>query len=238
MIKTLLSLSTGLLLVGSVQAASLQSSNIAPTNAPTVACPSGPGNLSLNTDCTPVAGTVACGATGLVTTAENSYYRRYVFAPGTNPNSTVASVQIGVETATSGTVGAAIPGLMIRLYTIADGAPLTLAALTPIGSATFSVADGSTLSQEIVPIAPAAVIDDPAAKNLIVELYQPDLEPANSALAFGSNATGTGLTYILATDCGLVTPTDIATIGFPDVKIIAAVAGSGLPVSLQEFTID
>ncbi|MGB0134815.1 hypothetical protein [Dokdonella sp.] len=237
--KTLLSLSMGMLLVGGVNAASLQTSSTSQPSAPAAACPTGPGFLSYNTDCTPVAGTVACGGTGLVTTAENSYYRRFVFAPGTNPNSTVATVQIGIERATSGTPGNPVGGLEIRVYTIADGVPLTLAALTQIGSATFSAADGAALTENIIPIAPAAVIDDPATKNLVIELFEPDLTAANSAVVFGSNATGTGITYLRAPSCGAAEPVDIASLGaFGNIKIIAAAGGSGLPVTLQEYTID
>ena len=201
--------------------------------APSAACPTGPGALSYNTDCAPVAGTIACGADGLVTTAENSYYRRYVFPAGTPANATVNSVRYAIETATG-----TIAGAQVRLYTIPTGTALTTGALTQIGSAALTVAAGTTLAEQTVAISPAAVVDTPATKDIVVELFQPDLEPASAALAFGSNGTGTGVTYIRAPDCGITQPTDMASIGFPTVKIIASLTGTGLPVELQDYSVD
>lgn len=238
MSKSLLALSVSLFCAAGAQAASIGPSSHSLGSVPSAACPTGPGNLSHNTDCTPVQGTVACGATGLVTTAENSYYRRYVLAAGTTPGASVSSVHIGIENTTSGT-GGNVSGMEVRIYTIATGAALTTGALTQIGSGAFSSPDGNVLAELDVAISPAAVIDTPATKDIVVELFQPDLEGANSAFVFGSNATGAGVTYLRAPDCGANQPADIATLGaFGNVKIIAALSGQYLPVSLQEFTIE
>lgn len=201
--------------------------------SPSAACPTGPGALSYNTDCAPVTGTIACGATGLVTTAENSYYRRYVFPAGTPANATVNAVRYAIETATG-----TIAGAQVRLHTIPTGTALTTAALTQIGAATLTVAGGTSLAEQTVTITPAAVVDTPATKDIVVELFEPDLEPTASALVFGSNGTGTGITYIRAPDCGIAQPTDMATIGFAAVKIIASLTGTGLPVELQDYSVD
>lgn len=235
--STLLALSITLGLGAvSAQAASLTKSSASPqANAPAAACPTGPGFLTYNTDCTPVAGTIACGGTNLVTTAENSYYRRYVLSANSVPNVTIATVRLGIETAN----GAGIAGLMVKLYTIPNGTPLTTGALTPIGSAAIPVSSGAALSEIVVPISPAAVVDTPATKNIVVELFEPDLTAASSSVVFGSNATGGGVTYLRAPACGAAQPVDIASLGaFSNIKIIASLAGDGLPVELQEYSVD
>ncbi|MFZ2235154.1 MAG: hypothetical protein WAV67_02135, partial [Dokdonella sp.] len=169
--KLLLSVSIALICAGSAHAASLtKSSVVAPkADAPAAACPSGPGFLTYNTDCTPVGGTVAC-ADQLTpqTTNDNSYYRRYVLSPTSPPNVQVSTVRLGIEAASG-----APTGLMVKLYTIANGAPLTLANLTPIGSAPIPATAGQALAEVVVNISPAAVVDTPATKNIVVELFQP-----------------------------------------------------------------
>ncbi|MCR6700372.1 MAG: hypothetical protein NVV68_04040 [Dokdonella sp.] len=238
MSKSLLALSVGLLCAAGAQAASFSTTPQSLGNVPAAACPTGPGNLSHNTDCAPLQGTVACGATGLATTAENSYYRRYVLAAGTTPGASVSSVHIGIESTTSGT-GGDVSGMEVRIYTIPTGSALTTGNLTLIGSAPFTSPDGNVLAELDLPISPAAVIDTPATKDIVVELFQPDLEPSASAFVFGSNPTGSGITYLRAPDCGADQPVDIASLGaFSNVKVIAALAGQGLPVSLQDFTIE
>lgn len=239
MSKSLLALSVSLFCAAGAQAASIgPSSQNLGVNVPAAACPTGPGNLSHNTDCTPIQQTVACGSTGLATTAENSYYRRYVLAAGTTPGASVSSVQIGIESTTSGTGGDAT-GMEVRVYTIPTGTALTTGALTMIGSGAFTSPDGNVLAELIVPISPAGVVATPATQDIVVELFQPDLEPSNSAFVFGSNTTGGGVTYLRAPDCGAAQPVDIATLGaFSNIKIIAALAGQGLPVSLQDFSIE
>lgn len=238
MSKSLLALSVSLLCAAGAQAASLTRAPASPVSVPAAACPTGPGNLSHNTDCTPLQQTVACGATGLATTAENSYYRRYVLAAGTTPGASVSSVQIGIESTTSGT-GGDVSGLEVRVYTIPTGTALTTGALTMIGSASFTSPDGNVLAERILPISPAAVVATPATQDIVVELFQPDLEPSTSAFVYGSNTSGGGVTYLRAPDCGAAQPVDIATLGaFSNIKIIAALAGQGLPVSLQDFTIE
>ena len=236
--KLILSASIALICAGGAHAATLTKSAAAPSApVPSVACPSGPGFLTYNTDCTPVAGSIACGATGLVTTAENSYYRRYVLDPNSAPNVQISTVRLAIETAT----GAGIAGILARVYTIPDGSPLTVANLTLIGSAPIPATAGQTLAELTVTISPAAVVDTPATKNIVVELFQPDLAPASSAVLFGSNSTGTGVTFIRAPSCGITAPTDIATLNagaFANVRIIASLAGAGLPVELQDYKVE
>ena len=237
--KLLLSASLALICAGSAQAASLtRSAAVAPqANAPAAACPTGPGFLTYNTDCKPVGGTVACADQATPqTTNDNSYYRRYVLSPSSPPNVQISTVRLGIEAASG-----APAGLMAKLYTIPNGAPFLLANLTPIGSAAIPVAAGDALTEVVVTISPAAVVDTPATKNIVVELFEPDFAGATTTTAvfLGSNATGAGITYLRSTECGLAEPTDIASIGaFGNVKIIASLAGAGLPVELQDYKVD
>lgn len=201
------------------------------------ACPAGPGHLSHNVDCAPtVPNTVACGGTGLVTTAENSYYRRYVFAPTTPANAMVTTVRYAIENATGS--GTEITGAQIRLHTIPTGTALTTAALTQIGSVPLTVTIGTSAAELSATVSPAAIVDSPTTKDLVVELFQPVLTELGQALVYGSNNTGTGTTFLRAPACGAAQPTDIAGLGFPQVKIIASISGSGLPVELQAYAVD
>lgn len=127
---------------------------------------------------------------------------------------------------------------MAKVYTIPNGSPLVLANLTQIGSAPIPVTEGLALAELTVTISPTAVVDTPATKNIVVELFQPDLTGVGT-MFFGSNATGTGVTYIRAPGCGAAEPVDLQSLGsFPNVKIIASLAGAGLPVELQEYKVD
>ncbi|HNB33923.1 MAG TPA: HYR domain-containing protein, partial [Bacteroidia bacterium] len=67
----------------------------------------------------------------------------------------------------------------------------------------------------------------PANAVLIVELFTPDGGGSNNSFFIGSNNSAqTGPSYISAADCGITTPTDLATIGFPNMHIILNVNGS------------
>ncbi len=234
--KLLLSASIALIFAGSAHAASLTTSTAAP-NAPAVpaaACPTGPGFLTYNTDCTPTAAnTVACNFAGPPQISrENSYYRRYVLSPSSPPNVQISTVRLAIESA-----NVAVPTAMARVYTIPNGSPLLLANLTQIGQANIPVTAGMALAELVVNIAPVAVVDTPATKNIVVELFYPEL--VTGTMFFGSNATGGGVTYLRAPTCGAAEPVDIATLGaFANVKIIASLAGAGLPVELQDYKID
>ena len=97
---------------------------------------------------------------------------------------------------------------------------------------------GQSLAEVVVTISPSAVVDTPATKNIVVELFQPDLTGVGT-MFYGSNATGTGVTYIRAPGCGAAEPVDLLSLGaFPNVKIIASLAGAGLPVELQDYKVD
>lgn len=232
--KLLLSASIALICAGSAQAASFTTSTAPPSPAvPAAACPTGPGFLTYNTDCTPVTGTIACTVTGPPQlTAENSYYRRYVLSPSSPPNVQISTVRLGIQNS-----NIAATGLMANVYTIADGAPLILANLTQIGSAPITITAGMNLAEVVVNISPAAVVDTPATKNIVVELFTP-AQPTGTVF-FGSNATGGGVTYLRAPTCATPEPVDITTLGaFGNVKIIASLAGAGLPVELQDYKID
>ena len=235
--KLILSASIALICAGSAQAASLTTSTaVAPqVNAPAAACPTGPGFLTYNVNCTPTAAnTVACNNNGPPQTGqENSYYRRYVLDASSPPNVQISTVRLAIESAS-----VAVPGAIARVYTIPNGSPMLLANLTQIGSAPITVTAGMALAEITVTISPTAVVDTPATKNIVVELFQPDLTGVGT-MFYGSNATGTGVTYIRAPGCGAAEPVDLLTLGaFPNVKIIASLAGAGLPVELQDYKVD
>ena len=65
---------------------------------------------------------------------------------------------------------------------------------------------------------------------MILSLYRQGKLTGVGTMFYGSNSTGTGVTYIRAPGCGATEPVDLLTLGaFPNVKIIASLAGAGLP---------
>ncbi|WP_440221961.1 hypothetical protein ACQQ2N_12790 [Dokdonella sp. MW10] len=191
--------------------------------------------ITQNTSLAAVADTGAACADPDGFTTENSFYRRFNLAAlGASGAASVTNVDIAIEAADSASGGS--QPLQVRLYTIPAAAPLTLANLTQIGTATAQVSDQS-LAALSVPI--SGSIADAAATHLVVEIHTADGTAAGDVLMPGFNSAGQSApTYAFAEDCGDTEITDLAAVGFGPSHIIMAVTGSGLPVSLQSFDID
>lgn len=168
----------------------------------------------------PVAGSVSCNAGGIHT--DNSYWRAYNLAPlALSGAMNVNSIQVGVEQAVAGS-GGAQPGV-IRLYTQTTGT-FPGGTRTLVYTQNFSIPDQNLSTMTVPMAAPPSV---PANAVLIVELFTPDGSGSSNSFFIGSNNSAqTGPSYISADDCGITTPTDIATIGFPNMHIILNVNGS------------
>ncbi|MEZ5028317.1 MAG: hypothetical protein R2765_05965 [Ferruginibacter sp.] len=64
---------------------------------------------------------------------------------------------------------------------------------------------------------------------LIVELFTPSGQATGKSFFIGSNtAPQTGPSYLSAAACGVIDPTDVAVIGFPNMHIILDVGGTVL----------
>ena len=151
----------------------------------------------------------------------NSWYRSFHLPDyGIQGQLFVCQVNLSIEfTATPGGVG---QPMTVNLYTN-SGCPFPAGTLTPIGTATVTVAD-QALTSLGVPVTGTA----PAGSDLVVEIAIPD---GSGALAqefyLGGNAAAqTGPSYIYDPACGDATPVDLASIGFPDSHIILQVVGT------------
>ncbi|MBS1758751.1 MAG: HYR domain-containing protein, partial [Bacteroidetes bacterium] len=167
---------------------------------------------------TPVAGSVSCNAGGIHD--DNSYWRAYNLAPLnlTGPL-TINNVQFGIEQATAGT-GSSQPAT-IRLYTQTTGT-FPGGTRTQVYSQNITIPNQSLTTMTVPLTTPPSV---PANAVLIVELFTP--AGGNNSFFVGSNTSAqTGPSYISATACGITTPTDLASIGFPNMHLILNVGGT------------
>ncbi len=171
---------------------------------------------SVSQEITPLTG-IACSSAG--STAQNSYWRVFDLDEfGLTSGLTTSSVDIGIETAN---IFAAPPVSTVRLYTL-DGA-FTTANLTLVAEAEYTIQDADDATILNVPVTG----DFAAGDVLVVEWDVPNLQDSGSGVFIGANTQGqTGPTYVSAADCGLVEPTDLASIGFPDVAWVLNVNGT------------
>ena len=85
-------------------------------------------------------------------------------------------------------------------------------------------ASGTVLNVPLVATVPAGTSE------LVMEVFTPNGQATGNFFFIGSNtAAETGPSYLSAADCGIATPTDTATIGFPDMNIVFNVLGSCVP---------
>lgn len=186
----------------------------------------GPIALQQTASQTPTAGSVACNAGGFHT--NNSYWRQYNLAPLALPGPVqLTNVQFGIELADANGTGTTQP-VTIRLYTSSSPFPTGYpGSLTPLNGAgqIVNVPD-QTLS--VMNVTLASPITVAANARLVVELFTPDgRAPVNNRFFIGSNTSAqTGPSYIQAADCGIATPTDLASIGFPNMHIILNLSGN------------
>lgn len=202
--------------------------------------PLGAASISQQTDNTPGTEGVSCPNPDESGTSENSFYRRfYLSEHGAAASASVSAVTIAIRDGNSGGTDA-LP-ITVNLYTIPASTPqdtIPLAALTPIGTATADLAipAGNAPTSFTIPV--AGTIADTAASNLVVEWTNgagadtiPSFYPANNS------AAETHPSFIRSPGCGATAPVTFASINFLS-SLIMVVEGSGLPVSLQQFTVD
>ncbi|ANB19741.1 choice-of-anchor J domain-containing protein [Dokdonella koreensis] len=134
----------------------------------------------------------------------------------------VASVEVGIELARKN------QHIKTTLYTIPDGAPLTYANLTPIGSARTQVSISDSGALKNLPV--AGLIETsagtPVAVDLVVEVTAED----GLEFLLGANSAGqTAPSFLAASGCGNPEPTDLATgdfgggVNYPDIHLIMTV---------------
>jgi hypothetical protein len=164
---------------------------------------------------------VAC-INGAAQHTDNAYLREFTLTNfAINGPFAVSSVEFGVELAQAGS-GSSQP-VEVWLYRKTNpSGPLTYGNLTTIATASVNIPNQS-LERYTVPIVGTA----PAGSVLVVEVFTPDGQAAGHSFFIGSNSAGqTGPSYIYAPDCGIPQPTNVASIGRPNMHIVMNVTGA------------
>jgi hypothetical protein len=154
--------------------------------------------------------------------ANNSYWRSFnmeTFAGSREYN--VSSVSFGIEAADAGPNPT--QRVTVRLHRQTSGI-FPGGTWAQIATTTVNVANQSqtVLSVPLVATVPAGTTQ------LIMEVSTPDgRAPVNHSFFIGSNgAPETGPSYISAATCDMTTPTDVSTIGYPDMHLVFNINGA------------
>lgn len=159
---------------------------------------------------------VACYNSVFGYTRRSSYYRVFdLAAMGMTRPLAVSQVTVGIERARSGS-GNGQPAT-VKLHTLTGA--FTVANLTELARQATTV-DDQELQLIVVPVAATV----PAGSTLVVEFLVPNGEANLNALFPGSNNDGqSGPTYV-RDDCGgAAQPTDVGSLGFPDMHLVLSV---------------
>lgn len=186
-----------------------------------------PTALASITQSTDIA-TVTAGNSVACPPDNDSYFRRFDLDTdhGITTTFNVSDIDFGVENSVgNGTAGTE---LIVNLYSIPNASPLLLANLTLVGTANVSVADGTAFIQN----APVVGGVNGSTDDLVVEIVANDTLNATTFF-IGSNANGqSGLSFLMSAGCGATEPTDVGSLGFPNMHQIIVVNGdvvSALP---------
>jgi len=160
-------------------------------------------------------------------TFETHYTRAYSLAAFDIAGAfAVCEVEVAVEVALA--VDGSQP-LTVALYWVPTGT-FPGGALTPIGSATVTI-DDVDQAFVTVPVTGTA----PPGTDLVVDVAPSNGNATFSAFAIGSNAAGqTAPGYLTAPACNVATPTDLATLGFPDMDIVVNVRGEEIDTAVAD----
>jgi len=162
---------------------------------------------------------VACGSSG--TTAHNSYFRAFTLSSfGINNPFMVSSVQFGIESAISA-VG--YQPITINLYAGAPGFPTSFpGSFTLIGTITDIISTPQYLTLYSFNVSGTVAM----GQQLVVEISVPDGQAQGNSFFFGSNNAGQiAPSYFLAADCGISVPTDLSSIGYPNMHLVMSITG-------------
>ncbi len=138
---------------------------------------------------------------------DNSYWRAFNLADAlVFADFRVCAVDVGINS--SQTPGAVGQNLTVNLYTN-SGCPFPEGTLTPIGTATVTVADQANPGNLFVPV--LGFVE--ARSELVVEIHQDNGVAQMERLFVGGNQAGqTAPSYWSSAACGVPDPVDVATI--------------------------
>jgi hypothetical protein len=163
---------------------------------------------------------VAC-SDGVFTT-ENSWLRLFDldFDHGLVNTWTTESVDWGMETLTGDV------DIHVNIYCLDDGLPFLYQFMTVVDTATTTATTGDLVFYN-TPLHSYGACE-PLSQSLVVELFGEDCEIVGTCTLYwiGANDLGqTAPSYIASASCGIVDPTDLAAIGFPDSHLVMEVNG-------------
>ncbi|OUS01927.1 hypothetical protein A9Q86_04560 [Flavobacteriales bacterium 33_180_T64] len=180
--------------------------------------------LSQSTSETIVAGSVACGAAGVV--SDNIFYRAFDINALGYPQFDVTEVAFGIEAVTNESVGFAVDVVIYETTAFPAG------TLTELARVSVPLVTADTGTIKIVPITASVTADI-----LVFTVETPDESGSGGTTGFqiGSNNLGQSASgFLSSVACGLTTPTDISLVGFPDMHMVMTVTSD--PLSVDEFS--
>jgi len=187
-------------------------------------------NITQSTDPTTVEEATGVACTNQVSVADNPFLRRFFLNADHSImiQYNVTSVDFGIESITF--VNGTSAPVEMRTYSIANGAAFTFANMTLLDSTVRNLPDGTSLSIENFPVGGSII--DPAAEDLVVDMYWADATTNDDWLGFpGCNTLGeTQPSYLASTGCGIADPVTYADIGFAGRALVVTVNGDELQV--------
>lgn len=164
---------------------------------------------------------ISCNQNGI--NYENSYYRNFDLFNDFRINEEwiVQKIRFGAALAQSSDGSQPIT---LKLYSLPESSPLLLDSMTLLHSQSILYYDSD--SEQLKDYNLDDIIAVPRKHNLAVEILIPDGQNDGNYFFIASNALGqTDPSYIRAPECNVDVPTNIASIGYPDMHIIMTVHG-------------
>jgi hypothetical protein len=190
------------------------------------ACQLNPGSITQSADCGIQSGVGLSCTYGGIVAGDNHYLRRFFLAADHNITTkySVKNVQFGIEEIILNPTTPQMP-LAVNLYSIPSSATFDLSNAVLVGTTTFNA--DSTDNMALVTATVTGAVDG-SQNDLVVEFVAPDYKSntrQQGSFYPGANQAGqTEPCYLIATECGISTPTDFADLGF--VVDLAMVADS------------
>jgi hypothetical protein len=182
--------------------------------------PLAPQSLTQSADPDTIAAGSGVACSDGVYSAENAWLRLFDLDAdhGLNNEFFVESVDWGMETLTGD-----LP-VDVNTYCLDDGLPFLYQFMTMVGTGTTNATTGDLVFYNT----PVGGSCDTVTQSLAVELFGDDCEILGTCTLYWIGANGLGQTapsYIASASCGIVDPTDLAAIGFPDSHLVMVVNG-------------
>jgi hypothetical protein len=182
--------------------------------------PLAPQTITQNTDPDTIESGAGVACSDGVFTTENSWLRLFDLDGdhGLTGPFTVNSVDWGMETLTGD-----LP-MDVNIYCLDDGMPFLYSFMTLQDTGTTNATTGDLVFYNTA-VGGACTSE---TQSMAVELFGDDCEILGTCTLYwiGANALGqTGPSYIASASCGIVDPTDLAAIGFPNSHVVMKVNG-------------